>query len=265
MLQEKLRSRVPAFGTHISLNDSVITELVGNLGFDYLWIDTEHTSIGLDRLQEHLIAARAAGVSAIVRVPWNDPVRVKPILEMGPDGIVFPMVNSYEEALKAVRSCMYPPRGNRGFGPRRAIQFGLVPVDEYLATVDSRLLKLVQVEHIDAVRDLDRILTIPEIDAFILGPCDLAASMGKIGCWKDAEVEATIGEVFRKVKAAGKPMGVSFGASSYDDVLRWRRLGADMISLAADTDFILRGAQETLAQMRRAFGAGEPVGRGRDR
>ena len=95
-LKEKLHNNEVCLGTHVSLNDPVITELMGNVGFDYLWIDTEHTAIDLNCLQQHLIAARAACVSAIVRVPCVDQVRVKPILEMGPDGIVFPQVNSYQ-------------------------------------------------------------------------------------------------------------------------------------------------------------------------
>jgi 2-keto-3-deoxy-L-rhamnonate aldolase RhmA len=255
MLHEKLKQKLPALGTHISLNDSAITELIGNLGFDYLWIDTEHTAIDLYCLQQHLIAARAAGVSAIVRVPWNDAVRVKPILEMGPDGIIFPMVNSYEEAKKAVESCMYPPKGVRGFGPRRAIQFGNLDVQDYLAKVDGDLLKFVQVEHIDAVRDLERILTIEEIDGLMIGPCDLAASMGKIGKWDDPEVLTTIQSVIDKAHAAGMPIGVSYGACAYEDILRWRDYGVDMISIAADTDLLLVGAKSLLEQMKGIFGS----------
>lgn len=253
-LLTKLRNHEPALGTHISLNDSAVTELIGNIGFDYLWIDTEHTTIDLGCLQQHLIAARAAGVSAIVRVPWNDPVRVKPVLELGPDGIVFPQVNSYEEALNAVRACLYPPRGIRGYGPRRAVQYGRIPLSRYLAEVETDLLKIVQIEHIDAVNDLHRILTIPDINAFVLGPCDLASSMGKIGDWNDPEVTATIATVFRTVKAAGKPIGVSFGASSCEEIRRWRELGAEMISIAADTDLLLLGATEVLTRLRSAYG-----------
>ncbi|HBE77683.1 MAG TPA: aldolase [Firmicutes bacterium] len=253
MLFTKLKQKIPALGTHISLNDSAITELIGNLGFDYLWIDMEHTAIDLYCLQQHLIAARAARVSAIVRIPWNDPVRAKPVLDMGPDGIVFPMVNSYEEAKKAVESCMYPPKGNRGFGPRRAIEFGNIDIQNYLACVDQLLLKFIQIEHIDAVRDLDRILTIEEIDGLVIGPRDLAASMGKIGAWDDPEVLTTIQSVINKVHAAGKPVGLSSGFCAYQDIQRWRDRGVDMLSIAADTDLLLLGAKDLLAQMREIF------------
>ena len=80
--------------------------------------------MSLEQLQLHIIAAKASGVASVARIPWNDPVRLKPVLEMGPDGVVLSMVNSYEEALAAVRAFLYPPRGNRGYGPQRASRFG---------------------------------------------------------------------------------------------------------------------------------------------
>lgn len=179
-LKAKLQAGNTCLGTHISLNDPAITELTGNIGFDYLWIDTEHTAIGLDCLQQHLIAARASGVSAVVRVPCVDQVRVKPILEMGPDGIIFPQVNSYELAKTAIEACMYPPKGNRGFGPRRAIQFGRVELDEYYRTVDAELMRMLQVENIGAVEELERIVTVEGMPAARAR----AACMGRTG-WAD--------------------------------------------------------------------------------
>lgn len=252
-LKRKLESGIPAVGTHVSLNDPAITELFGNLGFDYLWIDTEHTSISLECLQAHLISARATGVPAIVRVPVVDPIRVKPILEMGPDGIVFPQVNSYELAEEAVRSCLYPPKGTRGFGPRRPIQYGNIPINEYLATADSNILKLLQFENIQALKDIDRILGLEALDAIIIGPCDLAASMGCIGDWNNKEVERIINIVIEKCHTAGKRVGVSYGACSYDDIVAWKLRGVDMISVAADTDYLMLGAKSMLCQMKKAF------------
>lgn len=253
-LKNKLKNGVTAVGTHVTLTDSQITELVGNLGFDYIWIDTEHSVLSLEQTQLHLIAARAAGVSAIVRIPWNDPVRAKPVLEMGPDGIVFPQVNSYEEALAAVKSCMYPPKGIRGYGPRRAVDYGNMPLDKYLESVDENLLKLIQIEHIDAARDLDKMLTIPEISAFIMGPCDFASSMGHIGEWHHPEVEKEIDTVFEKVHKAGKKIGISYGLCSKEELELWKKRGADMISIAAETDYILQGAKQTLGDLRSVFG-----------
>lgn len=252
-LKAKLSAGEICLGTHISLNDPAITELTGNIGFDYLWIDTEHSAIGLNCLQQHLIAARASGVSAVVRVPCVDQVRVKPILEMGPAGIIFPQVNSYELAKTAIEACMYPPKGNRGFGPRRAIQYGCISLDEYYRTVDVELMRILQIEHIDAVRDLEKIVTIDGIDAFIIGPCDLAASMGHFNDLHHTEVVETIKYVIETSHAANIPIGVSYGYCTYQDIEFWRDMGVDMISLAADTDLILHGAEKYLTDMKKCF------------
>ena len=249
-LKEKLAKGEKALGTHIQLNTCTTTEIIASLGFDYLWIDTEHTSLSLEQVEQHLLAARTTGTSAIVRVPSNDPIRIKPILEMGPDGVVIPMVNSYEEALRAVRACLYPPRGNRGFGPRRASFFGMIPLDEYLRNIENDTMRIIQIEHIDAVRDLKRIVTIEEIDAYIIGPMDLSASVGKLGKLDDPEVCGLIDEIIAAVHEAGKPVGVSFGMCSREEICKWQARGVDMISLASETDFIIAQAKLTLDTMR---------------
>lgn len=244
------RGRV-ALGTHISINDSVITEVIGSLGYDYLWIDTEHTPLSLDSVEKHLIAARAAGVAAVVRVPLNEPSRLKPILEMGPDGVIIPMVNSYEEAEQAVRACLYPPRGIRGYGPRHASRFGEIPMKEYLARVADDTMRIIQIEHIDAVNNLDKITKIPEIDAYIIGPCDLSASIGLLGePDDDTRLEKVFREIISKVHAAGKPVGVSYGLCPDARIKCWIERGVDLISIASEMDFLLSGAKKLLGTMR---------------
>lgn len=253
ILSDKLSRGETAIGSHVSLNDPVISEMMGDVGFDYLWIDTEHTSISLECLQNHLIACRASGVSAIVRIPEVSQVKAKPILEMGPDGIIFPQVNSYELALEAIRACMYPPKGNRGYGPRRAMRFGTnMSLDTYLRSAD-KVLKLLQFENIQAYKDLDKILSIEDLDVIILGPCDLASSMGHMGDWHHPEVEKVVDDLFSRTHRAGKKIGVSFGACDAAEMMRYKRRNVDMISIAADTDYIVQGAKATLKTMQGVF------------
>ncbi len=180
-MKQKLRNHELCIGTHVSLGEAIVTEMMGNLDYDYLWIDMEHSCINTDQLINHLIAARASGINALVRIPWNDPVLAKPVMDSGADGIIFPMVRNYDEACRAVEASSYPPRGIRGYGPRRAAMFGMIDGRTYRAHADENLMRFIQIEHIDAVNDLDRILTIPELDAFILGPNDLSGSMGRLG------------------------------------------------------------------------------------
>lgn len=252
-LREKLMSGKTAIGSHISLADSTVTEIMGDIGFDYLWIDTEHTSMSLEDLRNHLVAARATGVSPIVRVPEVSQVKAKPILEMGPEGIVFPQVNSYELALEAVAACRYPPVGNRGWGPRRAMHFGVdMTAQEYIASSDD-ILTILQFENISAYKDLDKILSIEGLDVVMLGPCDLAASMGHIGDWFNSEVEHVVDDLFDRVHKAGKKIGVSYGLCGPEEMYRYQRRGVDMISIAAEPDFIVAGCKKLYADMQDVF------------
>lgn len=252
-LREKLNSGKTAIGSHISLSDSSVTEIMGDMGFDYLWIDMEHTSMSREDLRNHLVAARATGVSPIVRIPEVSQVQAKPILEMGPEGIVFPQVNSYELALEAVAACRYPPVGNRGWGPRRAMHFGAdMAAQEYIRSSDD-ILTILQFENIAAYKELDKILSIEGLDVIMLGPCDLASSMGHIGDWFNPEVEAVVDDVFERVHKGGKKMGVSIGLFGTDVIRRYQQRNVDMISVAADSDYIVAGGKQIYAQMQDIF------------
>lgn len=252
-LREKLNSGKTAIGSHISLADSTVTEIMGDVGFDYLWIDTEHTSFSLDDLRNHLIAARATGVSPIVRVPEVSQVKAKPVLEMGPEGIIFPQVNTYEQALEAVAACRYPPKGNRGWGPRRAMHFGVDMTAQEYIDQSNDVLTILQFENIAAYRDLDKILSIEGLDVILLGPCDLASSMGYIGDWFNPEVEKVVDDLFVRTHKAGKKIGVSYGLCDSETMKRYEKRGVDMISIAAETDFIVKGSKELLSTMKDVF------------
>lgn len=252
-MKQKLRHHELCIGTHVSLGEAVVTEMMGNLNYDYLWIDMEHSCINADQLLNHLIAARASGINAIVRIPWNDATLAKPVLDSGADGIIFPMVRNYEEACKAVEASSYPPRGIRGYGPRRAAMFGMIEGREYRAHADENLMRFIQIEHIDAVNDLDRILTIPELDAFILGPNDLSGSMGRLGEFNAPDVRNIIDESIAKINAAGKVAGVSLGAADEKTLKDWYDRGARMISSGYDVKYIMAGARANLDAMHRAF------------
>ena len=253
-LSDILKSGKTAIGSHITMNDAIVTEIMGDVGFDYLWIDTEHTAINLDCLQNHLVAARASGVSTIVRVPEVSQVKAKPVLEMGPDGIVFPQVNSYELALEAVSACKYPPVGNRGWGPRRAMHFGVdMTAQDYIARANDDILTILQFENISAYNDLDKILSIPGLDVILLGPCDLAASMGHIGDWHHPEVECVVDELFVRAHKAGKKIGVSYGLCDKEELYRYQRRGVDMISIGSEADFIVSGSKNLLNMMQEVF------------
>lgn len=227
-------------GTHICTCDSSLTEAAGLCGFDYLWIDTEHTAIDYAVLQRHLIAARAAGTAAIVRIPWNDDILAKRVLEQGPDGIVIPMICSAEEARRAVAACRYPPAGTRGYGPLRAADYGLVDCKEFAGQQPPVI--ILQIEHRRAVENIDAILDTEGFDAVVFGPCDLSGSLGKLGVLDDAELRGMIDLVLEKCRARGIPAGVSLGLAPAATLLDWKARGVQFLSAGNEYNFLQQGA-----------------------
>jgi 2-keto-3-deoxy-L-rhamnonate aldolase RhmA len=252
-IKSKLKAGEPVIGTSVNLGDSCITELLGSIGYDFIWIDMEHTGNDKMDILHHIIAAKAAGTASFVRIPWNDPVLAKPILDMGPDGMIFPFIRSVEEARQAINSCIYPPNGQRGFNPIRAVRYGLDDVSEYINDVENRIFKMIQIEHIGAVDCLEEIIEIEGIDALIVGPMDLSGSLGKLGKIRDKEVLKVmdkIGEIAIKSKI---PLGLAIGYSPVD-IKEWIDRGIKIISVNGDTGFLTDAGKETLKQTKRLFG-----------
>lgn len=241
----KLRDDGPAIGLVVTLADPAVSELAGDAGYDFTWIDMEHMPHTLQTVQGHVIAARASGCAPLVRVPWNEPGVLKPVLDLAPAGVIVPMVNSAEEAAAAVSACRYPPRGIRGCGVRRANGYGRQSFPDYLARSGGEPLVIVQIEHVDAVAQLDEILRVPGIDHVCVGPCDLSGSMGCLNQLDDPELNRVLDLVSEKIKAAGKWLGTAGGPLS-----RWRGRGVDWIALASDCSGIYAQARQILEDAR---------------
>lgn len=225
-------------GVVVNLDDPSVSELMGNIGFDFVWLDAEHGPYHNIGIQNHIIAAKAGGCLSFVRIACNDPNLVKPVLEMGPDAVIFPMINSKADAEAAVKSTLYPPEGIRGFGPRRANRYG--KDTGYLLNYKERTKRILQIEHKTAVQNLDEILQVPYIDGILVGPFDLSASLGKIGQVRDPELLEIYDKIARKVREKGIMLG-AFAVDS-ESVGEWINRGADFLALASDTGLIQGGA-----------------------
>ncbi len=250
-LRNRLKSGKVLFGTHIVNTDLQLIELTAGSGFDYLWIDTEHSQADKKDVHNTLMAVRAsgAGTATFVRVPDIDPILVKPILEMGPTGIVFPGAQSAEDVRRAVSACCYPPDGVRGFGPRACIRYGREDMAEYVSNNTEAVFKVIQLEHKNAYEDLDAILDVPGVDAFVFGPNDLAGSYGHYRDWKHPEVMAVIDDSIKRIHAAGAYIGVSTGPYDVDSVHLWLDKGIDLISVANENMYISAGCKSALASL----------------
>ncbi len=242
--REKLNAHIKMIGTHVSLTDPEVSEILGYMGFDYVWIDMEHTCIDYRTVFSHIVAAHEAGTDVLVRVPQNDLVSLKKVLEIGPEAVVFPMVKTVEEAADLISHCVYPPDGCRGFGPRRAIKYGLDDVDEYVRNGSNDVCRFIQIEHIDTVNCLDDLVKIPYLDGFIIGPKDLSGSIGQLD---KTYGEATSRQILKSaeiVRKSGKYFGLSIGDFDPEAIEYWHSKGIEMLSAGADTDYIIYGARE---------------------
>ncbi len=243
---QKLKARMAAgelvLGTHVGLADPCITELLGDVGFDLIWIDTEHSALDKSGLLLHLVAARAAGAAAFVRIPWNDPVLAKPVLEMGIDGIIVPMIRTEEEARRAVAACLYPPEGIRGFGPRRAARYGLIGGQEYIQSAASGFWRIMQIEHYHAVDNLEAILSVPGVDAIVVGPNDLSGSVGLLGQTGHPRVMELLDRIVQTALRRRVPVGTSI-AEDPTAIQQWIDRGVQWLVTGSDLSYIVKGAR----------------------
>lgn len=241
-LIEKAREDI-VIGTTVTLSDPAVTEALGLAGLDFVWIDMEHTALAKSEVCAHLIAAKAAEVASCVRVPWNDAVLIKPILDMGPDAVIVPQIRTLQDARDAIAACHYPPRGVRGFGPLRASGYGSYNVTHGLSADYKPTLLFIQVEHISCVDCLDEILELDGLDGLIVGPMDLSASIGKLGQLDDAELDSIMDRLADKVVKSGKVLGVSMAYVPHR-VAAWIRRGARLISLGQDIEILLGSVRQ---------------------
>ncbi len=249
-IQKKLKDQDLCFGTHCSNTELEFYEMCGYLGYDYVWIDSEHASVTFPMLKNAIIATNAGGASAFVRIPDHQMCHAKPVLECGPDGIIFPMVNTADEARQCVSICTYPPEGTRGFGPLRALDYGTLSLSEYVEIADDRLLKLMQCEHVEAVKNLDSILEVEGVDGIICGPMDLAASIGKMCDYYEPEVMDLMQQIIDKCKAHNKPFGLSIG-NDMKLVEFWIQQGASFLSMGTPIDYFREMSKEVIVQARK--------------
>ena len=247
MFLNKRGNGVLPLGAVVTFADAAVTEVLAAAGFDFIWIDGEHGIIDRKTAQDHIIAAEAHGIPALYRVPACDHAEIKRIIDLSPAGIIIPMVMNAEDAAKAVSACRYPIHGgDRGCGFRRRFDYGARDTGDYLEEAKTNPLVIIQLEHIDAVRDLDRILAVPGLGSVLIGPYDLSMSMGKPGEWHDPEVMAVFDESCRKIRAAGIPLGV-YAECDFD---LWKRRGVDYMAIKNDTNAMLDGARAMIAKAR---------------
>jgi 2-keto-3-deoxy-L-rhamnonate aldolase RhmA len=233
-----------ALATWITMLDPAVPELIAEAGFDLLIVDGEHGPAATAELARILIATRSSGVPLLYRVGANEPIRIMHALDAGASGVVVPQIRTVADAERAVAWCRYPPVGLRGIAPRRASGYGRGTA-AYMAVANDLVTCCIQIETREALADLDAILAVPGIDTLLIGPNDLAASLGHIGELAHPEVEAAIRHIGERGRAAGVPVGCWAGSAAQARTRReqgyaWATVGSDYAFMVSAADAVVR-------------------------
>ena len=249
-LKHAIQERRKQVGFWLTLATPTATEIVAGAGFDWMLIDMEHAANELPDVVHHLRAAISGGdAEPVVRIPENEPILVKRLLDCGARSIMFPYVQTTEEARQAVMSTRYPPHGIRGFaGGSRATSYGRVA--GYADRASNDICVIVQVETPAAMDAIPEIGAVEGVDCIFIGPNDLAANMGFLGKANAPEVRQAVLEGLKRIQATGKCAGLL----NYDeaDAKAMFEAGFGMIAVGGDTGTLARGAE----RIARAFAAG---------
>jgi 2-dehydro-3-deoxyglucarate aldolase len=248
-LKERIRQGKLTLGSWITIPHPSIVEILASANFEWLTIDIEHSAIDMESIQTLILAIQSKNMKAFVRVYDNDEIIIKRVLDAGADGIIVPMIKSKEEARKMVDSVYYPPKGKRGVGLSRAQNFG-IGFENYQKHLEKEIILIAQIEHIEAIQQIENILSVDEIDATLIGPYDLSASMGKPGEYHLPDVKEAI-EVYDKVcKRLNKPMGAHVISSDFAHTQEKIDLGYSFLAFSLDFFFLGDKAREEMKKLK---------------
>ena len=245
-LGARLKDGETLIGTVLTLTSTDVAEMMALVGFDYLWIDTEHTPMDFMHA-ERMVQAVSGRCPCLIRIPENKEVWIKKALDLGCDGIIVPQVKSEEEARDAIEYAFYPPLGKRSVGITRAHGYGMA-FREYVNEVNERLTIVLQVEHKEAVQNIRSILQVPGIGAMMIGPLDLSASLGVLGQINHPLVLDAIEEARRCCEDANVPLGIF--AVDAEAAKTYIKKGLRLIALGIDSSFLWKSAKAALVEVR---------------
>ncbi|MCW5632898.1 MAG: 2-dehydro-3-deoxyglucarate aldolase [Rubrivivax sp.] len=248
----RARGSKPPVGTWIVSASPLVAEAVGEAGFDWGVLDMEHAPLDLMPLVHLLQAVGNTKMVPVVRVPSNDAVTVKRVLDAGADTLLFPFVQNADEAACAVAATRYPPEGVRGLSAMgRASRFGSQP--DYYRTANRTIGVVVQLETPQAIAQLELIAAVPGVDALFVAPGDLSGALGHPGELTHPAVMALMADAAQRAREIGRPIGTV--GSTPDVVTRYRAAGYDYVAVASDLALLMRGAMAAVQALRQGDSA----------
>lgn len=240
---KKLKDKTDLVGTILSLNSPEIAEIIAMSGFDWVFIDMEHGTLTTDQTQ-HLIQTIGGNCSALIRIPENNSIWIKKALDTGCEGIIIPQIKTATDAEHAVNAAKYPPIGSRSVGIARAQGYGM-NFDEYIKNANDEIALILQIEHIEALDNLNAILDVKGIDGILIGPYDLSGSMHMLGQVTSEPVQ----QVIDKIKIQCKNKSIPWGTFVLkpEAVQKEKADGCSFIAVGIDTTLFVSSLKNLLA------------------
>lgn len=242
-LKQNLKKQELTIGSWLSFGFTPTCEIMTRVGFDWLVIDMEHTAIDFSDCLELIQIIENSETVPLVRVGENDPLHIKRVMDAGAHGVIVPMINTVDDAQKAIDALYYPPRGKRGVGLGRAQNYGM-GFEQYKEWADEESILIVQIEHRDAVNNLESILSLEGIDGFIIGPYDLSGSLGVPGNLHHSSVVEALKEVQRIMNKHIKAGGYHIVHSNHQELLDKIEQGYSFIAYGDDMVFFAEKINE---------------------
>ncbi len=248
-VKKALKEGKVAVGVTVSAANVDVAFNLAGAGFDFLWIEMEHSPLTLETVRSMILATRGQKAVPITRVPVNEPWMAKRVLDIGSLGVIFPFTSTRELAEQAVKSCKYPPLGIRGFGPAMATSRWGMSGPDYVKFANENALVVTIIEQKQAIDNIDEIASVPGIDVLFIGANDLSFSLGVGGRLTDPLVEDAV----NKVLAAGKKYGIPVGypAGSPAEINKRIAQGFRFFQASSDLGLMVAGARELLSKIQR--------------
>lgn len=235
----------PTIGTWIQTGNPVVAEILARVGYDWIAVDCEHSSIGIEMFAETARGIYGRDVVTLARVRENDMLAIRQVLDVGAEGVIVPMVNSAEEARRAVKAAKYPPIGERGFGYCRANNWG-IDFTSYAEKANDDVCVVVMIESKQAVECIDEILEVEGVDGVFIGPYDMSGSYGCVGRTDEPVVVEACAKVLEACKRHGKAAGEHIVLPNERNVSKALADGFTFIALGTDIVFLADAARDAL-------------------
>ena len=240
-VKELLSAGKPAFACIATIASPQVVQVLARSGFDLILIDLEHGLIDLATAHAMILATAGTDAVPTARIAANSASLAKPLLDAGVLGIAVPMVCTRAEAEAAAAAVRYPPLGTRMWGPFYAPLRWNLPMGEYMRAADEDILSMITIEHIDAVRNIDDIMRAEGVDVAIIGPGDMATSMGHRDNVQHPDVQAAMLEAERGILQSKVALGgVAFSPAQANDMIQ---RGYKLIALGFDWSLLMKGAR----------------------